>query len=72
MPEPTVRRRRKLGPFHWAVVVVWFVLAGWLLVSVVGSVVSDAFFGDGPVKPAPTDSSRGEGPAPPPSPDPGR
>ncbi|MGM0578198.1 MAG: hypothetical protein ACQEXJ_20915 [Myxococcota bacterium] len=43
-------RRRRLGKFHWIVLGVWFVLAGWLLVSIVTSVVGALYFGDGPVE----------------------
>lgn len=46
--RPTPRRR--LGPFHWAVVAVWAVVASWLIFSIAGAVVKALFFGDGPVR----------------------
>ena len=46
-PQP---RRAKLGPIHMAVMVVWLVVAGWMLGAMITSVVDAVFFGDGPVK----------------------
>ncbi len=52
--RPTPRRR--LGPFHWAVVAVWAVVASWLIFSVTFAVVKALFFCDEPVRSgAPTD-----------------
>jgi hypothetical protein len=48
----TPRPRRRMGPFHWVVVAVWAVVAGWLVFSIAGAVVKAIFFGDGPVPPA--------------------
>jgi hypothetical protein len=62
-----------MGPFHWVVVAVWAVVAGWLVFSIAGAVVKAIFFGDGPVPPPsaaqvlPSDS---QPPAPRPAPQP--
>lgn len=73
--RPTPRRR--LGPFHWVVLAVWAVVAGWLIFSIAGSVVKAIFFGDGPLRSdAAADVRAIEAPAAPPgdlrAPDPSR
>ncbi|MCB9729019.1 MAG: hypothetical protein H6744_07185 [Deltaproteobacteria bacterium] len=70
-PRP---RRRRMGPFHWAVLAIWACVAGWLIASVAGSVVSAVFFGAGPVdaQGAPLTFAPGAAPAPPDAQDPPR
>ncbi len=47
---------------------VWFLVAGWITVSMASSIIGALFFGDGPVQRPTEDASPSEEPAPPPSP----
>ena len=50
MSETVQPKRTKLGNAHWTVLAIWAVLTGWLLISMISSVVDSLFFGDGPLK----------------------
>ncbi len=42
-------QRSRLGPPHMIVLALWGLMTAWLLVSMINSVVSAVFYGDGPV-----------------------
>ena len=51
--QPTRRRR---SPLFWAIVALWVVVTGWLLISMITSVVGALFYGNGPITQAVEDA----------------
>ena len=49
MSELVQPKRRPLAGTHLAVVIVWFIIAGWLMGAMALSVVDAVFYGDGPL-----------------------
>ena len=63
MDESAPTRPRK-GPFHKALLALWFMICAWLVGSLLSGVITSLFMGDGPINYPPANEKVSPAPEP--------